>query len=215
MNWTFKYRDTSRIEESIMTSDGKNLSTVIKGITFKGDDFDSLKVKESSVYDTHQFTFCRDYLCNCELECIIPVSVYFKGELIEGVIVMILELGKPLNNGALDKEILTLVLNYASYKIESSGRSGLFEGELLDLQKQLPEDIYIRTCFNCLYSDYSPYGQGLFGTMMCFKNIKEEYLKVNSKDEFFNIHEDYDKLVQETFLCEEFKRRTDGTGYRG
>jgi len=29
-----------------------------------------------------------------------------------------------------------------------------------------------------MFSDYSPYGHGLFGCMMCFRNLKEEYVKV-------------------------------------
>jgi hypothetical protein len=51
--------------------------------------------------------------------------------------------------------------------------------------------------------------------MMCFKNLKNEYLKVTSKDEFWSVHDRFDRLVQETYLCPEFSRRVPGTGYRG
>jgi len=73
----------------------------------------------------------------------------------------------------------------------------------------------MKACINCLYSDYSPLGHGLFGCMMCFRNLKAEYVKVTTKDELWPIHDRYDRLVQETYLCPDFERRIPGTGYRG
>ncbi len=51
--------------------------------------------------------------------------------------------------------------------------------------------------------------------MMCFRNLKSEYLKVKSKTDFWSVHNHYDRMVQETYLCPEFERRVLGTGYRG
>jgi hypothetical protein len=42
-----------------------------------------------------------------------------------------------------------------------------------------------------------------------------QYLKVTTKDEFWTVHDRYDRMVQETYLCPEFERRIPGTGYRG
>jgi hypothetical protein len=105
---------------------------------------------------------------------------------------------------------------YAQERQTSSGDSGgWFEGEWLDIQKALPEAVVIKACINCLYSDYSPYGHGLFGCMMCFRNIKDEYLRVNSKQSFWSVHGRQERMVQETYLCPDFARRIAGTGYRG
>ena len=71
----------------------------------------------------------------------------------------------------------------------------------------LPDGVFMKICVNCLYSDYSPHGHGLFGWMMCFRNLKAEYLKVTSKAEFWSVHNRYDRLVQETYICPEFARR--------
>lgn len=79
----------------------------------------------------------------------------------------------------------------------------------------MPEGVFIKACINCRYSDYSPYGHGLFGCMTCFRNIKAEYLKVTTKQEFWSLHGRQDRFVQETYLCGEFERRIPGTGYRG
>ncbi|HSY47275.1 MAG TPA: hypothetical protein VLC46_00525 [Thermoanaerobaculia bacterium] len=73
----------------------------------------------------------------------------------------------------------------------------------------------MRACINCLHSDYSPYGHGLFGYMTCFRNRKAEYLRVKSKDDFWKVHDHFEEMVQETYLCPEFERRVPGTGYRG
>jgi len=40
-------------------------------------------------------------------------------------------------------------------------------------------------------------------------------LKVWTKDEYMEIMEHHTELVQETYLCPEFKRHVSGTGYRG
>tara|TARA_R110000850_G_scaffold275084_1_gene413662 strand:+ start:2131 stop:2304 length:174 start_codon:yes stop_codon:yes gene_type:complete len=56
---------------------------------------------------------------------------------------------------------------------------------------------------------------GYLGDMMCFRNLKQEYLQVKSKQEFFHIHDHFERQVQETWLCDEFELRVPGTGYRG
>ncbi|WP_223619090.1 hypothetical protein [Lysobacter sp. ESA13C] len=80
----------------------------------------------------------------------------------------------------------------------------------------MPETFCLRACIDCLYSDYSPYGQAL-GSMLCFRNIKDEYeyLRVASKNEFWAVHGRHERLGLETCLCEQFVRRVPGTGYRG
>lgn len=51
--------------------------------------------------------------------------------------------------------------------------------------------------------------------MMCFRNLGAEYTRVKTKREFWQVHDRYDRLVQETYWCNEFKQRIPGTGYRG
>ena len=75
-----------------------------------------------------------------------------------------------------------------------------------------------KNCYGCLYSDYSPYGVGFFGSMLCFKEQKSNYLKVSnnfSKKDFFDLMEKGCHNVPETFCCNDFNIRKRGTGYRG
>lgn len=88
-------------------------------------------------------------------------------KLLDGDLLVELVLGAPAPNGGLDREQLRIVLEYDGQRFVGPGTSGWFEDELLSIQNQLPDDAFIKACINCLYSDYSPYGHGLFGCMMC------------------------------------------------
>lgn len=216
MGWPVRYSDHNGIEESQIFSDGKNLKLMLRGINFSGTDFDSLSPeKEANIAMLKSFSLHESCLCDCKLECVIKLPVQVRGNIIEGDLLILLELGSPTHRGMLDKEDLRLTLQYDTERLISSGASGWFEDELLEIQKLLPNDVFMKACINCAYSDYSPYGHGLFGWMMCFRNLKQEYLQVKSKDDFFRIQEQFDRLVQETYLCNEFERRKMQTGYRG
>lgn len=215
MDWPLIYKDKSGVEKSIMHSDGFSLTTVIRGITFKGTDFDKIKPdKNVDSLMLKSFTLNHGDLCNCIFECFIEIPIIRNERIVNSQLKVVLELGNEKPNGALDKENLSLSLHYNGETIIISG-AGYFEDALLEIQKQLPEGTFIKACISCAYSDYSPYGSGLFGTMMCFRNIKKEYLQVKSKDDLFEIHDRYDNLVQETFCCDDFQKRISGTGYRG
>lgn len=99
---------------------------------------------------------------------------------------------------------------------ESSVKSLYFESSLIDISKQIQKEYYMKSCFTCQYSDYSPYGSDDYGTMLCYRRYKEEYLKVNNKDDFFEYLEmkDFDSR-QEDYLCEEYEIRNKCEGYRG
>ncbi len=114
-----------------------------------------------------------------------------------------------------DPSGLKISLIYEGGIYSNSKEDLCFENSLLRIQKQLPDGVFIKSCITCLYSDYSPYGNGMFGSMMCFRNIKAEYIKVKSKKDFWSVYKREDRWVQETYLCSEFERRIPGTGYRG
>jgi hypothetical protein len=111
-----------------------------------------------------------------------------------------------------------LTVNGQTYT--SDGGTGWFEGEMLDVQGKLPPGTFMKACINCAFSDYSPYGHGLFGNMICFRANKAGYLTLPSgddfcKDDYFAVMSTVSETVQETYLCPEFERRKPGTGYRG
>jgi hypothetical protein len=211
-----KYMDRHGCEMTTIINDGETLQLMVRGIVFRGTSFDSLSPSEQIPREQlQQFTLQQDCLCSCSIECEISIPLHDKGRTTNGTLLVKLDLGEPMSNGALNREELSLTFKYDSYQFISSAKSGWFEDELLEIQNQLSEGVYLLACINCLYSDYSPYGHGLFGYMMCFKNLKVEYLAVKTKIDFWSVHDRYDRFVQETYLCPEFQRRLQGTGYRG
>ncbi|HEV3146271.1 MAG TPA: DUF6304 family protein [Gemmataceae bacterium] len=178
------YSDAHGSETSIIDNDGETLGLSLRGVEFVGSDFDSLEPKGAAPEQLRPFTLNQGCLCSCRIECRIPAPVHEGGRLLDGALLVELVLGDPAPKGGLDREQLRIVLEYDGQRFAGPGTSGWFEDELLAIQAHLPEGVFIKACMNCLYSDYSPYGHGLFGCMMCFRNLKAEYLKVTTKQEF-------------------------------
>ncbi len=210
-----RYSDAHGTETTTIDNNGEMLRLSLDGVEFVGSDFDSLEPKDAAPDQLRRFALNQGCLCSCRIECRMPVPVHDRGREVSGVLSVELVLGNPAKNGGIDCEQLRILLEYDGQRVAGPGTSGWFEDELLGLQTQLPEGVFIKACINCLYSDYSPYGHGLFGGMMCFRNLKAEYLKVTPKAEFWSIHGRQDRFVQETYLCPEFERRIPGSGYRG
>lgn len=98
----------------------------------------------------------------------------------------------------------------------STQKTLYFENALYDICKQMQHDYYLKCCFTCQYSDYSPYGNDDYGCMLCYCRHKSEFLKVNNKNDYFEYIEGKDFDVrQETYLCREYDVRNKCAGYRG
>lgn len=211
-----KYSDNNGEEITTIRNDWKVLRMNVRGIEFCGNDFDSFYIEEendNSKLDT--FTFAQDCLCDCKISFEMPLEIIVEEETIIGVLSVFIELGKPNEKGWTDRNDVLLVLKYQNKVFRSKGTSEWFEDELLDIQKQLPQNHNLKCCFGCAFSDYSVYGHSFFGSMMCFRNIKEVYKKIFDKKAFMEIMENHVGWVQETYLCEEFEIRKAGAGYRG
>ncbi len=208
------YTDSNGIEETTITNDGKILRMVLRGVTFEDTGFDSFEpIDGTNSLLLRNFTLNGTDLCSCKIEFVIPVLVV-GDEDTTGKLICTLDLGPPSNNRGI-KTDLSIILKHKDCEYASSGKNGGFEYELIDIQEQLPSITYMKACINCQYSDYDPGGNGCFGTMLCFRNIKSEYLKVKTKDDLFQLLMSEEGFVQETYLCDQFERRVPGSGYRG
>lgn len=214
-----RYQDAQGEENTGIDNDGKRLHMKVRGVEFVGANFDGL---DSTLDPTDprltSFTLYRGSLCACHLECVIPLPVVVGQELMSGQLQMYLDLGhpRPGGNGGIDQETLRLCLSFGGTSFWSKGTSGgIFEDELRDLQQALPQGAYLKACISCAFSDYSPAGHGLFGSLACFRDNKAAYRQVNGKHSLFAIWDTMTEFVQETYLCPEFEHRLPGTGYRG
>jgi hypothetical protein len=204
------YSDRHGVETTTMHNDGATLALTLPGVLFSGPDFDSLAPdSRSEPLVLENFSLANGSLCECVIECEIPLPVVADSATNSALLVAQLRLGSQAANGGLDDERLLLSLRVNEEVYRSTGKSGWFEDELLDLQRVLPAGAYMKACINCGLSDYSPGGHGLFGGMLCFRDFKEQYRKVRDKSDLFKLMGAVGKplFVQETFLCPQFEKR--------
>jgi hypothetical protein len=84
-----------------------------------------------------------------------------------------------------------------------------FENMLIALQKSLPENYKIETCFFCRFSGYFPVGNDNFGALDCFKKCKNDFIEANDKYKLIDLYESEKNAiirVEETHYCEEFNQ---------
>lgn len=225
MNTTYTDQSGSiktTITNTFQEGESGQLFMNLDGVHFEGCSFDDFELVNPSSYSPEQlqrFTLNPSFqeLCNCTLEFVIPtVIINKKQEEILCDLVVCLQLGKPSANGGIDAEMATFKLLVDNKTYE--GQGGFFEMGLDAIKKGLDDDYKIKTCYGCQYADYSPYGQGFFGSMMCFKKQQQAYLELSnnfSKDDYFEVIDNGYILVQETYCCNQFEPRTKGMGYRG
>lgn len=210
------YRDRFGEVATMIRNDGKELHMTLRGVEFTGEMLDDWVAHNGTdAVQLQQFFFNGRELCDFVLELAMPLPIFFQTEPLSGTLHVRLTIGVPTPNGGVDREVLFLKLDVAGSSFSSQGKNGWFEGELYDILKQLPEGMYMQTCFCCAFSDYSPFGNGLFGCLACFRNNKQRYLAVETKKDLLDIWNTHTEFVQETYHCVEFERRKPGRGYRG
>lgn len=182
----------------------------------------------SALHSTFPF---RYDLQRYELEAEIPVNVFRKRDkcLVAGTLFLSLKCVKhdPSRHHSAwmcddirvypdDVVVREFPLTIDGICYKSTKKTLDFETTLNDICRQIKDDYILKCCFTCQYSDYSPYGNDDYGTMLCFCRHKDDCLKVNSKDDFFVFLDgkDFDGR-QETYLCEHYCLRNKASGYRG
>lgn len=114
----------------------------------------------------------------------------------------------------IESAVFTLCAEGKEYSVDN--KELYFEASLLRLSRMIREEYSLKCCFTCQYSDYSPYGNDDYGTMLCYRHHKDAYLKVHDKASYFQYAEGLDhETRQETYCCEEYEPRTKCEGYRG
>lgn len=218
VTWATIYQDRFDTVNTTIRNDGHRLEMTVRGIVFAGTDFDLLSPAPDQPADgLSSFTMCQGDLCSCTIECTIPLPIVLAdGTTTPVQLRATIALGDPdPERGGLVSQSVALALSTAFGDFHSAGDSGWFEDELLELQSKLPDGLSLKACITCAFSDYSPYGHGLFGDLACFRGNKAAYRDVRSKGDLFRIWDTATEFVQETHLCSDYARRQPGTGYRG
>lgn len=90
----------------------------------------------------------------------------------------------------------------------------------MKLDKQLNGQYIWQNCYGCQFGDYSVYGNGTWGTMLCFWQHRAAYLAVAQhfrKSDYVDLLAQLPEnhFVAETACCTHFCARHKGWGYRG
>ena len=213
------YRDQHGEEQTIIENDGQTLRMVIRGMEFISTPFGSFDcLTAETPGEALQAGVTLDSyhdLIGATLIFDVPMSVVADAGTVPSTLTVHIDLegAGPHEEADRDWADPRMTFSVGDKRYASSGGRGCFEMELLQIQRRLPSDAYMKCCFNCAFSGYNPYGGGLWG-MYCHRNHKEEYVQANSKFEWIKLNEVAAEYVQDIHLCPEFQRWNGETGYR-
>jgi Family of unknown function (DUF6304) len=215
------YRDrlgSESVELAVEVKSGQTqYRTVLRGVEFAGSDFDMLEPAANPAGEiARKFGLWRGCLSACEFELAIPMILFVGDQFSETTSRLRLKLADPVDQDHRHGVRTTVAFELTFQGVNcQSGDWEALEIALQQVQQQMPPGTYMKICFNCAFSDYSPAGQGLSG-MHCFRRNKPEYRSARNKTDFLQLPAQCrPELVPEIYLCPEFERRTPGTGYRG
>ena len=162
-------------------------------------DFEKIKIYQSEKHDLE----IRNYILKLQIPQIL-IEVSTKKE-IDVLMDFQLELKEDFEEAK-----VTFEIDGQHYE----GKNGFMEIILDQIQKQFTGKYRFKNCYGCLYGDYSVFGQGFMSSILCFKNQKQAYLQVDTKDEYMKL-DIHDSKQQEIFCCDAYEIRDRNVGYRG
>ena len=205
---TFKviYKDRFGEINSTIFTDGSRMQLVLRDIKFNGADFDMLHGKlDESKFDYYKYKDGSADLTNFSMNVYIPVYIIHENILLQETIKFYIQVGDFIDNTSETINTVECIASFGTFTLNK--KIDYFENSLIDLQNLFPVDYKIKTCLSCKFSNYHPVGNGTFGGMYCFRNLKEEVLLVNDKSDLMNLwsEENFKNEiifnVQETYDC--------------
>jgi hypothetical protein len=209
---TVKYQDQNGTIEGSLSYDGNLLHLQLSGVKFSSGFMDGFSPESTEIDPRFQLDAHND-LTNFTLQFYLPMRFLITDKVEFLNLACELSVQKDKDNYSHPYLRCKLLVNDTVINMPTAGT---IEGAIEQLNAKLPQNIKFIGCYNCKFSDYSIYGQQFWGSMLCFKNIKEIYSKIDGKDEYMEIMDDFDRLVPESHYCDEFEERPKThSGYRG
>ena len=98
------------------------------------------------------------------------------------------------------------------YRSDGRSRYNTFDEQLDSIVQLMPNDCWPKICWTCNYCDYFLGGSGVMGNLACFRNTKEEYLRVTGKKQLVDQWDRRAEYVQEIYLCPVYAKCQQGSG---
>jgi hypothetical protein len=127
--WTGWYRDRRGAEAIVITSEGRGVSTRVRGVPYGGSGFAALRAAEENGGLP---------LAGCVLEWDLPLPVVTDGTAQQATLSCLLALGEALSDGSPERVDLQLTLHCGGAAYESGVTGGDFEQALDRILRQLP-----------------------------------------------------------------------------
>ena len=207
------YTDTFGSEETVIINDGKTLRMTVRGVEYVSTElggfntFERVKAVEKGATSLAE----REFLSAATLTAVMSIPVSGPESTVPTTLTAVIDLEGIKDMGDWPYDDVRLILDYDGHKYSSTGGDGSFEEEMWQIQRSLPNDTFLKCCFNCTFAGYNIYGNGLWG-MYCHRNHKDEYLHVRAKCDIDRLTQTAAGMVQEIDLCLEFQHGI--TGYR-
>ena len=207
------YSDKFGEETTEISSDGSIMHMTLRGIVFKGVDFEGLNGEiDQSKFQYEEYKGGAD-LTNFRIIVTFPITIDHRQKVASERITFRITVGDQADIKSQDLINETVVLNASFGQFTSTDKVEDFESALINIQNKLPKGTNIKACVSCKYSTYSPFGNVNFGDMTCFRNIKERLYKIEDKHSLLEVWEKASKerkifKVQEIFVCPEHEFET-------
>ena len=183
-----KYKDKFGEEETEISSDGSTMYITLRSIQFEGTDFEAFEGEvDKRKFDYEMYQDGTGELTNFRMEVVFPIKIYHTKKIVNEKIKFEIEVGKELEIDGLESIVNSIELNTSFGNFKSTKKIEWFEDAIIEIQNMLPKKTQIKTCLSCKYSNYHPVGNGMFGTLYCFKKIKNKINTFNNKYDLMNI----------------------------
>ncbi len=206
--YPIRYIDKFGIEETEIISDGSTMHLILRGIEFKGSNFEALEGNvDKSKFQYEMYQDGSGDLTNFRLEITFPVKIYHENKIVTEKIKFNIEVGEDLEIKGLESIVNSVELDSSFGIFKSNKKVEWFEDAIIEIQNMLPDKVQIKTCLSCKYSNYHPIGNGMYGSLYCFNKIKSKLSAINDKFDLMDLwtNEAVENKeifnVQETFDC--------------
>ncbi len=182
-----------------------SLKIQIRNHNFVGQSFESMELQSSELGSSENNFSLNEYnsLTDCSFQVKIPLKLKDTQKCFESILnVEVLLKGSEHPK----TKVFTLPIDKENYELQKNEESGMwFETQMIKLQNLLPKTVKINSCIFCAYSNYLVAGSDSFGSLICYKDIKDKIVGVKNKSEYIDVAQNNGVSTQETFWCCEFK----------